>query len=587
MMHDHAEGYRAPPNLGQIWRGLAELMWRIEHAFERSRLSGRVVDDTRVRIFFVLTLFALGFVFLSVRAGMTALFHPVAGEGAEIIQPLIQRADLTDRNGVALALDVPHYGVYVDSREIWDRAEARKGLVSALPQLAAGRLDQALSSGRREVLLNGLATEERDRVHDLGLPGVTFEEEPRRSYPLVAEAAHVVGFSDPQGKGLAGAERAFEPVLRDAAAGGGSIPLTLDVRVQGALVSELNRAMNDYRPEAAVGIVTNVNTGEVLALASLPDFDPNKPGAADPKTLINHAGASVYEPGSTFKTFTFAMGLDTHVATLNSVYDVTHPLNLGGRIIHDHDPKTHPLSLEEVYLYSSNIGTSKLALQAGSERLKTYLKAFGLFDPAKIELLESARPLAPKDWTDNVTASVSFGQNISVTPLALAQAYGAVVNGGQILPLTLRKRAASDHVDARRVIAPETSQTMLTLLRDNVLRGTGSKADIPGLRVGGKTGSAQKADHGRYLADTRVTSFAAVFPTDGPVGAPRYLVLVLLDNPKPYQGSFGFATAGWNAAPTAGRVVERIAPFVGVSRARTVIPDAPKTPVVIDDEAPQ
>ena len=587
MMHDEAAGYSPPPRLGQILAGLVELIWKIEHAFERARLRNRPVDSTRLRIFGVLTLFAFGFAFLAFRAGVAALVHPQEGGLAGVIEPALQRADLVDRNGAPVALDVPHYGVYIDSREIWDVKEARRGLLEALPGLARDRLDQVLTSGKRELLLNGLDEEARDRVHDLGLPGVGFEEEPRRSYPLGADAAHLVGFADPQGKGLAGAEKAFDTPVRDAAAGGGVLTLSMDLRVQGALVSELRNAMSVYGPRAAVGLVTNVNTGEVLALASLPDFDPNRVADADPAALTNHAGASVYEVGSTFKTFTFAMALDSHTASMASYYDATHPLNLGGRIIHDHDPKNRPLSFEEIYLYSSNIGASRIALQAGADRMKSYLKNFGLFEPAKIELAESARPLAPRDWTDNVLASVSFGQNISVTPLALAQAYGAVANGGQLIPLTIRKRTQGDAVETHRVISSETSQAMLALLRKNVLSGTGSKADMAGLRVGGKTGSAQKADHGHYLDNTRITNFAAVFPTDGPVGSPRYLVLILLDEPKAAPGTFGLATAGWNAAPTAGRVIDRIAPFLDVKRVKSAVTATAAEAPAIEEDAPQ
>ncbi len=568
MMREDEAAYRAPPSLQQIWRRIVEQVWRVEHAFERSRTANRAVDDTRVRIFGVLTLFALGFIFLSVKAGAVALFSHAEGDGVEATAPVEQRADLTDRNGMLLALDVPHYGVYVDSRDLWDVSEARNGLVDVLPNIQRARLDKVLTAGKRELLINGLTADQRDRVHDLGLPGVTFEEEARRSYPLGQQAAHIIGYADPSGKGLAGAERGLDGVIRDAAGGNGAIATSIDLRVQGALESELHRAMTDFSAVNAMGVVTNINTGEVLALASLPDFDPNNRGASDPANLVNHTGASVYEMGSTFKMFTFAMALDSHSADLNMVVDASHPLHLGPRIIHDFDATNKQMTMEDVFLVSSNIGTARIALKAGKDNMYKYFKSFGLFDPAKIELAESTRPIVPRDWSESTVASVSFGANISVSPLSVAQAMGGIFNGGNMVPLTIRKHPSGDHVDGRQVISPETSLTMLGLMRQNVLRGTGSKADAPGLRVGGKTGSAEKPEKGGYARNKLVTSFAAIFPTDGPVGTPRYLVLVMLDEPKPNATTYGFQTAGWNAAPTAGRVIDRIAPFVGVQRAK-------------------
>lgn len=584
MMRDDSAAYRNPPTIQQIWRTVVEQVWRVEHAFERSRMANRAVDDTRVRIFGVLTLFALGFVFLAVKAGAVALFSHPEGYGFEAPAPVEQRADLVDRNGMLLALDVPHYGVYVDSRDIWDVGEARRGLSAVLPSVSRQRMDKALISGRRELLMNGLTAEQRDRVHDLGLPGVSFEEEARRSYPLGQQAAHIIGFADPSGKGLAGAERGLDGVIREAAPGRGAIATSIDLRVQGALESELHRAMVDFNAQNAVGIVTNINTGEVLALSSLPDFDPNKPSASDPTTLVNHAGSSLYEMGSTFKMFTFAMALDSHAVDLNTSIDATHPLHLGPRVIHDFHATNERLSAEEVFLHSSNIGTARIALMAGQDKMYKYFKSFGLFDPAKIELAESARPIVPKDWSESTMASVSFGANISVTPLAVAQAMGGVFNGGRMVPLTIRKRQPSDQVETRQVVSPETSLAMLGLMRQNVLRGTGGKADAPGLRVGGKTGSAEKPEHGVYARNKLVTSFAAIFPTDGPVGTPRYLVLIMLDEPKGTPAASGQRTAGWNSAPTAGRVIDRIAPFVGVARAKTQVQVAHVTAPTINEE---
>jgi cell division protein FtsI (penicillin-binding protein 3) len=263
------------------------------------------------------------------------------------------------------------------------------------------------------------------------------------------------------------------------------------------------------------------------------------------------------------------------VATVNSTFDATTPLHIGSRAIHDYHAENKVMTLEDIFLHSSNIGTARLALAAGAPRLTRYFKAFGLFEPAEVELAESARPILPRTWNPNTVASASFGHAISVSPLAVAAGVGAIMNGGTYVPLTVAKLPPGTAPKGRRVVSPETSRAMLDLMRMNVLRGSGGKADAPGLRVGGKTGSAEKAIGGRYVRNKLISSFAAVFPTDGALEAPRYMVLILLDEPKGTKETFGFATAGWTAAPAAGRVIDRIAPFVGVARTPTT-PFAPQ-----------
>jgi len=561
------------PTAHQAWRWLAESVWRVEHAFERSKAEGRAADDTRLRIFFILSIFALAFVTLAVEAGRAALFSDAGRSAFDAALPASARADLVDRNGRLLALNLPHYGLYLDGREVWDRDETRRGLLAALPNISKDRLDKALVSDRREYLIGGLTPKERERVRNLGLPGVGFEEEQRRVYPLGRSAAHLIGFTATGGRGLAGAERALDGEIHAAAADHKPVALAADLRIQAVLQEELQRGLAEYHANAAVGVVTNVHTGEILALASLPDFDPNDPGDATPAGRLDRAAASVYEMGSTFKVFTFAMGLDSGVATPSSTYNATEPLRIGSRVIHDFHATHEVMSLEDVFLHSSNIGTARLALMAGADRLTKYFNRFGLFDAANVELAESAQPLVPRKWDENTVASASFGHAISVTPLMVAAGVGSIMNGGTYVPLTIEKRAPGAVPEGRRVVSPETSRAMLDLMRANVASkaGSGGKADALGLRVGGKTGSAEKAINGRYERKRLISSFAAVFPTDGALEDPRYLVLILFDEPKGTKETFGFATAGWNAAPVAGRVIDRIAPFVGVARTPTTL----------------
>ena len=551
------------------WGWLNDRIWRVEHAFERSRTSGRVVDDTRLRIFFILALFSMTFVGLCVEASRVALFGPTSG-GAGAPIPAQARADLMDRNGRLLAADLVHYGLYIDATDAWDKPMTRKRLLAMLPRLSEERLDKALRSKRREFLLSGLTPQEREATHDLGLPGVEFEEEPKRVYPLRNSAAHLIGFADPSGKGLAGAERALDGPMRAGAASGQPVTLAMDLRVQAALEDELRKGKELYGAQAAAGVVTDIKTGEVLALASLPDFDANSPGTAKPEDLVNHAAGSVYEMGSTFKTLTFAMGLDSHTATIHSTFDAAAPLRIGNRLIHDYHAEHRALSMEDIFILSSNIGTARLAISAGPEKLTRYFKSFGMFEPVKIELSEAAYPIVPKEWTETTLASASFGHAISVTPLHMAAAIGGIMNGGVFIPLTIMKRPAGAKIEGqRRIVSAETSRAMLDLMRMNVLRGSGKKADAHGLRVGGKTGTADKAIKGHYDTTKQISSFAAVFPTDGPIDTQRYLVLVLYDQPVGNKETAGFRTAGWNAAPTAGKVIDRIAPFLKVTRAPT------------------
>ncbi|MFN9846989.1 MAG: peptidoglycan D,D-transpeptidase FtsI family protein [Alphaproteobacteria bacterium] len=571
-------------------RWLIERIWGLEHAFERARASGRVEDDTRLRIFFVLALFSLFFITLAVGATRAVMFSDAARNAG--ISPSLgaSRADLVDRNGKMLAANLLHYGLYIDPREIWDQAETRRGLMGVLPGLDAERLERALRGNRRVFLVGALNPSDRNRIHELGLPGVSFEPEQHRVYPLGTTAAHIIGFSDSGGEGLAGAEAAFDQEIRSAAMNGGTVPLSIDLRVQGALEDEIYKAVAEFTPKSAVGIVTDVQTGEILGMSSWPVFDPNKPGKSSDYTRTNRAAASVFEMGSTFKAFTVAIGLDSGVATPETTFDARFPYKLGYRTIHDYHAARAILNLVEVFQHSSNIGTAKLAEAVGPSRMGEYFNGLGLTTPAKVELIESARPLTPKVWNDDAVASTSFGHGINVSPLALSRAYGAVLNGGKLVPMTIRKIQPGAKIESSRVMSERTSLQMLSIMRANVTGGSGKSANVPGLSVGGKTGTGEKYDPAirAYNQNRQVSSFAAVFPTTGGVDTKRFFVLVLLDEPNGTANSAGYSTGGWVAAPAAGRIIERIAPFLGVQRRNDVgqaIPvEAPVAASASDDQ---
>jgi cell division protein FtsI (penicillin-binding protein 3) len=566
----------APHRFPAAWRWIIERVWRLEHAFERARAAGKAEDDTRLRILFVLAVFALLFLGAAVGATYAALFSDAGKGGAGAGLPVNARADLVDRNGKLLAMDLTHYAVYVDPDEVWDKAETRAALLGALPKLPPKRLDRVLGGAQRRFIFGGLTPDQKRAIHDLGLPGVTFEPEVGRSYPLGETASHLIGFAKPDGAGQAGAEASLEKALVAGAKAGQPVALSIDLRVQGALEDELAAAAAEFKPRGAVGIVTDIHTGEILGMASWPDFDPNRPGDFSPEQKLNRAAASVFEMGSTFKAFTVAIGLDTGVATPTSTFDARTPFQMGYRTIHDYHGTNRILTLVEVFNHSSNIGTAKLAEGIGPQRLESYFKALGLTRSANVELRESTRPLTPKNWGPDDIASVSFGHGIDVSPLTLAQAMGAILNGGNLIPLTIRKMPEGYCPKGERVISEKTSLTMLQIMRANVVSGTGRKADAPGLNVGGKTGTGEKYDPGirAYSNYKQIASFAAVFPTDGPITAKRYFVLILLDEP---QG--GIRTGGIVAAPAVGKVIDRIAPFLGVQRRAPMLPTFGITPI--------
>jgi cell division protein FtsI (penicillin-binding protein 3) len=545
------------PSATPSWRWLTGLIWWIEHAFERAKADQRPEEDTRVRIALMLIVFSVLFIALVGGAGHAALLSGDPGAGGWRAGPVLARGDLTDRNGNLLAANIRHYGLYVEPAEVWDRETALEAMSAALPRLPHDRLREALYGDRRVVVMNGLTPPERAALHDLALGGVYFEAENARVYPLGGSAAHVIGFAGE--RGVTGAELAFDREIRRAGATGEAVPLSIDLRVQAALENELYAAAAEMGARGAVGVITNIQTGEVLAMASYPNFDPNRRGETGDAEL-NRVTSAHYEMGSVFKAFTVAAGLDTGQADMTTTFDASDPLQIGNRTIRDFHAQNRVMTLEDVFLHSSNIGTSRLAIEMGGDTMQRYFQDLGLLDAAPIELHESAAPRRPVNWRDTTLASLSFGYGIMVTPAQAAAAMGSLLNGGRYVPLTLRP-ADGPHPGLRRVVSEDTSREMLALMRANVVRGSGSRADAPGLRVGGKTGSANKVVNGRYDPTVAIGTFAAVFPTDGPLDAPRYMVFILMDEPQGYPRTGGFV-----AAPVAGRVIDRIAGFLNVGR---------------------
>ncbi len=408
---------------------------------------------------------------------------------------------------------------------------------------------------------------QEQQIHSLGIPGIGFLSENRRFYPGGPLASHIVGMVNVDNQGIAGFEKYVDDHwlgdLHQVGFGRGNamepVRLSIDVRVQHILRDELARAMDEFSAIGATGVVLNVHTGEVLAMSSLPDFDPNDPVDALKPDRLNRMTAGVYELGSVFKSFTFALALDSGAVSLDDRIDASHPIHFGHFTIDDYHAKHRVLTVPEVFIYSSNIGAAHMAMKAGTDVQQEYLKRFGLLDRLQTDLPETAEPLVPKNWSDLTTMTVAFGHGVAVTPLQTAVADAALVNGGMLIPPTFEPRTEAEAAKlAKRVVKPQTSDQLRYLFRLNVEKGSGGNAAVPGYDVGGKTGTAEKVVNGRYSSNQRLNSFLAAFPIDNP----QYVVLVVLDDPQATKTAG--TTAGWNAAPTVGAIIRRSAALLGV-----------------------
>lgn len=485
------------------------------------------------------------------------------------ISTTVHRPDILDRNGRLLATDIRGATLYADPKRVIDVDELVEQVTSVLTHVNPTNLRKRLVAGGRFVrIARELTPKQQGEIHELGLPGLDFIEEYRRVYPVGATANHIVGLVDVDNRGLAGMEKFVDdnPQLTmmnpQTESGGETVAVSLDVGVQHVLREELKNAMAAYKAKAAAGIVMDVHSGEVVGLASLPDYDPNHREQALDKDRINRIGFGVYEMGSVFKVFTVAGVLDLGLANLNTSYDATGAIHYGGFTISDFHGKHRPLTVTEAFIYSSNVATAKMALHMGVNRHRAFLKKLGLLAPVTTELGPSAAPIVPKHWKKLNTMTIAFGHGLSVTPLQLATATLPLVNGGIAVQPTFLPRSREEAMQSsERVLKPATSAAMLKLMRMNVVKGTGKKAEAEGYRVGGKTGTAEKVVGGRYSNSALLNSFLAAFPTDDP----QYLVLVMLDEPQRVALTKGYATAGWNAAPTVGKIVARVGPILGVN----------------------
>lgn len=522
-----------------------------EAARSRSNQRMRVVAYAMVAAFAVIAIQSVKLALSS--QGLTG------GARAEALNIDITRRDIVDRNGEILAQNLDFHSLYADPALVWDPAGTARALVTVLPQLDVEETTRRLDRNARFVwLARKLTPRQRQAVHALGLAGIGFRVEPGRIYPRAATAAHLLGYTNSDLQGVAGLELALNEELQS----GSSEPvaLSIDLTVQNAIESILAQRMARYNAVAASATLMRVGTGEVVAMASLPDFDPNRPSDAGDAELFNRPARGVYELGSVFKPLTLAAALETGEVELTDIFDATDPLRVGGRTIHDFHPERRPLTARETIIHSSNIATSRIADKIGTEALRSFFGDLHLWERAPIELAESASPLEPQRWGRIQTMTASFGHGFNVSPVALTTAYAALANGGVYVPPTLRKVEAEADIFEEPVMSAHTAAQVLGVMRQVVIEGSGGQADVQGLAIAGKTGTAERVVNGVYDTDSLFTSFIAIFPFDDP----QYVLLVTLDQPQSIPETHGFATAGWNAAPTAGEIVERVAPILRV-----------------------
>jgi cell division protein FtsI (penicillin-binding protein 3) len=522
----------------------------------------QALETGRTRLVIATALFAVVFAAVGLRlvdvSVLSGASEPRLAETPRANASPSGRAEIIDRNGLLLATSLATPSLYADPQAVLDPVDAARKLATVLPDLSEPELIAKLATDRRFVWVKrNLTPRQKYEVNRLGIPGFYFQREERRFYPQGTAAAHVLGYTDVDGRGIAGIEKSFDEVLRS---GGQPVQLSLDVRLQQIVRDSLLESIEEFKAIGAAGLVMDVRSGEVLAMVSLPDYDPNQPGGLSEEQQFNRATLGVYEMGSTFKLFNHAMALDSGKVRLNGGFDASQPIRIARFTINDYHGKNRWLSVPEILVHSSNIGSAKMALEVGAAGQRAFMEKIGMLARQPIEIPETGMPLAPSPWREINVMTISFGHGLSVSPLHLASGVSAVVNGGMLHPATLLRREPGAAVQGTRVIAERTSLQMRRLMRLAVETGTGRNGDAEGYLVGGKTGTAEKLSGRGYNRKARISSFIGAYP----INDPRYVVLAMIDEPVGNKRTFGYATGGWVAAPVVSRIVARMAPMYGI-----------------------
>jgi len=527
------------------------------------RLFSKEGEISKFRIYFIFFVFIGLFSILGVRLFFLTIVPNLTSKTREALNITIpfdvkSRRDIVDRNGELLATNIETASVYANPKIISNPSEAAKKLKTIFPSIDFKELLTKLKSPKSFVWIKRFITPtEHQQINDIGIPGVYFESGERRAYPYAELLSHAIGTVGLDGHGSSGIERAFDNELQYKKSGFKEAPLvlSLDVRVQNIIREELKAAIVEFGAKGGVGIVQDPNNGEVVSVVSLPDFDPYNLSKVKDEALFNKATLGSYELGSVFKPFTIASALDAGKIKLSDVYDVNDPIYLSRYQIKDFYKKDAWLSVPEILMYSSNIGVSQIALELGKKRQYGYLKSFGFLSPIDIEISEKSKPSYPPfaRWSELNTITISYGHGISVSPLHITNAMSATINGGKLYPATILKVQKPGKYT--QILKKPTSDTMQKLLRLVVQHGAGKRAEVDGYFVGGKTGTSNKVIDGKYSRDLRISSFVGAFP----IHDPKYVIYVMLDEPKGTKATSGYATGGWTAAPAVSKIIKRIA----------------------------
>ena len=554
-------------------------------AIERANLAARHEADRDAhrqraegRLLVLGVAFLCAFAMVSLRMGALAASDPEepksAASGAQIVAT---RADITDRNGRILATNLTTHALYAQPPQMIDPEKAARELAKIFPDLEEDKLLSQFTGKRKFIWIKRrISPEQQQAVFDIGDPGLLFGPREMRLYPNGALAAHVVGgagygregVNSAEVIGVAGIEKALDAELRDPGRGDVPLTLSLDLTIQAAVERVLEGGMRLMNARGAAAVLMDIHTGELVSIASLPDFDPNNrprpliSGDQAESPLFNRAVQGLYELGSTFKIFTVAQGIEERLVSASTWIDTTGPLKWGKHRIRDFRDHGPALTVEDIIVESSNIGTARVAMMIGPDRQQRFLSDLGLFAPTPVELIEApgAKPLLPKNWSEIHTMTISYGHGISASPLHLASAYATLLNGGRQVSPTLLKQ--DDPQPGQQVISANTSKQARDMLRKVVTEGTASLAEVPGYHVGGKTGTADKPKpQGGYYEDKVIATFASVFPANDP----KYVLVVTLDEPVDTTGKEPRRTAGWTAVPVAAEVIRRVAPLLGLA----------------------
>lgn len=527
----------------------------------------QALDVAHTRLGAAATLFIIAYLVIAGRLAFLTLLSDtpeIPMSHQEVSDSIASRADITDRNGTVLATSLPTISLCADAKKILNPDEAQKQLITVLPDLDAQKLHDDLHGTKHCVAIKRhLTPKQYYEVNKLGIAGLEFRPDERRIYPTGNVAAHIVGYTDIDNNGLAGMEKEMDTQLQEKPE---AVTMSVDLRVQTILHRELNNAMNNFHAEGAAGMVMDITNGEILAMVSLPDFDPQHPGTATDDQRFNRDTLGVYEMGSTFKIFNTALALDSGVIHVSDSFDTTHPLEVGHQTIKDFHPEPRWLNVAEIFTHSSNIGSARMAERIGGARQRAFLSRLGLTEKTSIELPEIGAPLVPsaRDWSEATTMTAAFGHGIAVNSVQLAGAVATVINDGvRVHPTLLKQTTPVVHADNKEhVISPHTSAMMRALMRLVVTHGTAKGAEVAGYMLGGKTGTADKLDaHHHYTANARLSSFIGAFP----LNAPKYLIFAMLDDPKGNAKTYGFATGGWVAAPIVSKVASQIGPMLDLA----------------------